>query len=170
MRPITAGYWLLNPFEVINVLTLPRLNALISITELNSLYGPRLIVEKQASPAFVYPFAEAFGGIVSDIPVNFVAAVVFNVIYYLLARLRYEPSQFIIFFLFTFLSTLAMSAISCTLAASTRTLSQAVPMAGVMVLTIVIYTGFVIPHPKCLISRGLAGSDGLIRFITHSRL
>ena len=56
------------------------MNALISITEINSLYDQRPIVEKQASYAFVHPFAEAFGGIVSDIPVKFVSAVVFNII------------------------------------------------------------------------------------------
>ncbi|KAL2818975.1 ABC-2 type transporter-domain-containing protein [Aspergillus cavernicola] len=124
------------------------MNALISITEINSLYDQRPIVEKQASYAFVHPFAEAFGGIVSDIPVKFVAAIVFNLIFYFLAGLRYEPSQFFIFFLFTFLSTLAMSAIFRTLAASTKTLSQAMSMAGVLVLAIVIYTGFVIPTPQ----------------------
>ncbi|KAL4786048.1 ABC-2 type transporter-domain-containing protein [Aspergillus varians] len=124
------------------------MNALISITEINSLYDQRPIVEKQASYAFVHPFAEAFGGIVSDIPVKFVSAVVFNIIFYFLAGLRYEPSQFFIFFLFTFLSTLAMSAVFRTLAASTKTLSQAMSMAGVLVLAIIIYTGFVIPTPQ----------------------
>ncbi|GLA74143.1 hypothetical protein AtubIFM55763_005085 [Aspergillus tubingensis] len=124
------------------------MNALISITEINSLYDQRPIIEKQASYAFVHPFAEAFGGIVSDIPVKFVSAVVFNIIFYFLAGLRYEPSQFFIFFLFTFLSTLAMSGIFRTLAASTKTLAQAMAMAGVIVLAIVIYTGFVIPTPQ----------------------
>ncbi|RAL10497.1 ATP-binding cassette transporter [Aspergillus homomorphus CBS 101889] len=124
------------------------MNALISVTEINSLYDQRPIIEKQASYAFVHPFAEAFGGIVSDIPVKFVSAVVFNVIFYFLAGLRYAPSQFFIFFLFTFLSTLAMSGIFRTLAASTKTLAQAMAMAGVMVLAIVIYTGFVIPTPQ----------------------
>ncbi|KAE8309870.1 ABC-2 type transporter-domain-containing protein [Aspergillus transmontanensis] len=124
------------------------MNALISITEINSLYDQRPIVEKQASYAFVHPFTEAFGGIVSDIPVKFVSAVIFNIIFYFLAGLRYEPSQFFIFFLFTFLSTLAMSGIFRTLAASTKTLAQAMAMAGVLVLAIVIYTGFVIPVPQ----------------------
>jgi len=141
------------------------MNALISITEINSLYDQRPIIEKQASYAFVHPFAEAFGGIVSDIPVKFFSAVVFNIIFYFLAGLvsaiwyssrearsnqiqRYEPSQFFIFFLFTFISTLAMSGIFRTLAASTKTLAQAMSMAGVIVLAIVIYTGFVIPVPE----------------------
>ncbi|KAK1150127.1 hypothetical protein N8T08_000026 [Aspergillus melleus] len=124
------------------------MNALISITEINSLYDQRPIVEKQASYAFVHPFAEALGGVVSDIPVKFFAAVVFNIIFYFLAGLRYEPSQFFIFFLFTFLSTLAMSGIFRTLAAATKTLAQAMSIAGVIVLAIVIYTGFVIPVPQ----------------------
>ncbi|XHF97376.1 hypothetical protein AWENTII_000961 [Aspergillus wentii] len=124
------------------------MNALISITEINSLYDQRPIIEKQASYALVHPFAEAFGGIVSDIPVKIVSAVVFNIIFYFLAGLRYEPSQFFIFFLFTFLSTLAMSGVFRTLAASTKTLAQAMSMAGVIVLAIVIYTGFVIPAPQ----------------------
>ncbi|GAB1212649.1 hypothetical protein ATERTT37_001794 [Aspergillus terreus] len=125
-----------------------RMNALISITEINSLYDQRPIVEKQASYAFVHPFTEAFGGIVSDIPVKFVSATVFNIIFYFLAGLRYEASQFFIFFLFTFLSTFAMSGIFRTLAAATKTLAQAMAMAGVIVLAIVIYTGFVIPVPQ----------------------
>ena len=64
-----------------------RMNALISITEINSLYDQRPIIEKQASYAFVHPFTESFSGIVSDIPVKFVAAVVFNIIFYFLAGL-----------------------------------------------------------------------------------
>jgi ABC-type multidrug transport system permease subunit len=63
------------------------MNALISITEINSLYDQRPVIEKQASYAFVHPFAEALGGIVADIPVKFVAAVVFNIIFYFLASL-----------------------------------------------------------------------------------
>ncbi|RHZ44991.1 uncharacterized protein CDV56_102336 [Aspergillus thermomutatus] len=120
------------------------MNALISITEINSLYDQRPIIEKQASYAFVHPWTEAFGGIVSDIPVKFVSAVVLNIIFYFLAGLI----QFFIFFVLTFLSTLAMSGIFRTLAASTKTLAQAMSMAGVIVLAIVIYTGFVIPVPQ----------------------
>ncbi|OGE56227.1 hypothetical protein PENARI_c003G04364 [Penicillium arizonense] len=127
------------------------MNALISITEINSLYDQRPIVEKQASYAFVHPFTESLGGIVADIPVKFVSAVVFNIIFYFLAGLRYEPSQFFIFFLFTFLSTLAMSGVFRTLAASTKTLAQAMSFAGVIVLAIVIYTGFVITVPEMVV-------------------
>lgn len=69
------------------------MNALISITEINSLYDQRPIIEKQASYAFVHPFTEALGGIVADIPVKFVSAVVFNVIFYFLAGLVSRPRK-----------------------------------------------------------------------------
>jgi ABC-type multidrug transport system permease subunit len=71
------------------------MNALISITEINSLYDQRPVIEKQASYAFVHPFAEALGGIVADIPVKFVSAVVFNIIFYFLASLvRFLPLEY----------------------------------------------------------------------------
>jgi ATP-binding cassette subfamily G (WHITE) protein 2 (PDR) len=85
------------------------LNALIAITEINSLYAQRPVVEKQASYAFYHPFAEALAGIVSDIPVKFLIAVCFNIIIYFLAGLRPEPAQFFIFFLFNFIAILTVS-------------------------------------------------------------
>jgi ATP-binding cassette subfamily G (WHITE) protein 2 (PDR) len=85
------------------------LNALIAISEINTLYAQRPIVEKQASYAFYHPFTEALAGIVADIPVKFAIAVGFNVILYFLSGLRREPSQFFIFFMFNFIAILTVS-------------------------------------------------------------
>ncbi|KAI9872985.1 MAG: hypothetical protein M1830_000972 [Pleopsidium flavum] len=123
------------------------LNALIAITKINNLYDQRPIVEKQASCAFYHPFTEALAGSVSDTPVKFTIAVAFNIILYFMAGLRREPSRFFIFFLFNFTAMLTMSVIFRTIAASTKTISQALAIAGVLVLAIVIYTGFTIPRP-----------------------
>ncbi|KAH6669801.1 putative ABC transporter CDR4 [Halenospora varia] len=123
------------------------LNALIAISEINTLYAQRPIVEKQASYAFYHPFTEAMAGIVADVPVKFAIATCFNIILYFLAGLRREPSQFFIFFLFNFVAILTMSQIYRGLAASTKTVSQALALAGIVTLAIVIYTGFVIPRP-----------------------
>jgi ATP-binding cassette, subfamily G (WHITE), member 2, PDR len=120
------------------------LNALMSISEINSLYDQRPIVEKHASYAFYHPFAEALAGIVSDIPVKLAVGTCFNIILYFLAGLQRTPSHFFIFYLFNFISTLLMSAFFRTIAASTKTISQALAFAGVAVLAIVIYTGFTI--------------------------
>lgn len=123
------------------------LNALAAMTEINSLYSQRPIVEKQNSFAFYHPFTEAIAGIVSDIPVKFLLAVAFNLILYFLSNLRREPSQFFIYFLINFVAMFVMSAVFRTMAAITKTVSQAMTLAGIMILILVIYTGFVVPVP-----------------------
>ncbi|CAK4006136.1 ABC transporter CDR4 [Lecanosticta acicola] len=121
------------------------LSALIAITEINSLYDQRPIVEKHFSYAFYHPATEAISGIVTDIPIKFATLTVFDIILYFLAGLRREPSQFFIFFLITYTATFVMSAVFRTMAAVTKTISQAMALSGVLVLAIVIYTGFVVP-------------------------
>lgn len=123
------------------------LNALITITEINSLYAQRPIVEKHASYAFYHPATEAIAGIVADIPVKFFVACIFNVVIYFLAGLRREPSQFFIYFLFSYTATFTMAAIFRTMAAMTKTVSQAMSLAGIFILALVMYTGFVISVP-----------------------
>ncbi|KXH25655.1 ABC-2 type transporter [Colletotrichum nymphaeae SA-01] len=124
------------------------MNALTAISEINSLYDQRPIVEKHASYAFYHPSAEAIAGIVADIPIKFVTATCFNLILYFLAGLRREPGQFFLYFLITYISTFVMSAVFRTMAAITKTISQAMMLAGVLVLALVIYTGFVIRVPQ----------------------
>ncbi|KAK7538868.1 ABC-2 type transporter [Phyllosticta citricarpa] len=123
------------------------LNALMAISEINSLYAQRPIVEKHNSYAFYHPFTEAVAGVVSDIPVKFLIAICFNLILYFLSELRKEAAQFFLYFLVVFISMFVMSAIFRTMAAITKTVSQAMALAGVLVLAIVVYTGFVIPAP-----------------------
>jgi ABC-type multidrug transport system ATPase subunit len=118
------------------------LNALNAISEIDSLYGQRPIVEKHASYAFYHPATEAAAGIVADVPVKFAAAVVFNLIVYFLAGLGRTPGQFFLFFLVSYVATFVMSAVFRTLAAITKTVSQAMALAGVLVLALVMYTGF----------------------------
>ena len=96
---------------------------------------------------FYHPFTEALAGLISDAPVKLIIAICFNLILYFLAGLRPAPAQFFIFSLFTVLVRFIMSAMFRTLAAFTKTISQAMAMAGVLILAIVIYTGYIIPRP-----------------------
>lgn len=123
-------------------------NALSSIGEISGLYSQRPIVEKHNSYAFYHPATEAIAGIVADIPVKLLSATVFNLVLYFLAQLRYTPGQFFLFFLVTYIATFVMAAIFRTTAAVTQTASQAMAGAGVLVLFLVIYTGFVIRIPE----------------------
>ncbi|KAK0766512.1 hypothetical protein N5P37_000237 [Trichoderma harzianum] len=123
------------------------LNALTAISEINSLYAQRPIVEKHASYAFYHPATEAAAGIAADIPIKFITASVFNIILYFMSGLRRTPSQFFIYYLIGYVSIFVMSAIFRTMAAITRTVSQAMSLAGILVLALVIYTGFTITVP-----------------------
>ncbi|ODA80911.1 hypothetical protein RJ55_03871 [Drechmeria coniospora] len=124
------------------------LNALTAIAEISGLYEQRPIVEKHASYAFYHPAWEAAAGILADIPIKFVTATVFNIVLYFMAGLREEAGAFFLYFLITYMSIFVMSAIFRTLAAATRTISQAMALAGVLVLALVIYTGFAIRVPE----------------------
>ncbi|GMG03756.1 unnamed protein product [Aspergillus oryzae] len=105
------------------------LNALIAMNEINSLYSQRPIVEKHNSYAFYHPATEAIAGVVSDIPVKFVIAVVFNLILYFLAGLHRSAGQFFLYLLVTFIVMFVMSAVFRTMAAITQTVSQAMGLA-----------------------------------------
>lgn len=124
------------------------INALTAITEIVSLYAQRPIVEKHRSYAFYHPAAEAAAGVFLDIPIKFCVATVFNLVIYFMAGLRREPAQFFLFFLITYISTFVMSAVFRTMAAVTKTVSQAMSLSGVLVLALVIYTGFAITVPS----------------------
>ncbi|KAL4780663.1 ABC-2 type transporter-domain-containing protein [Aspergillus varians] len=124
------------------------LNALTAMAEITSLYAQRPIIEKHASYAFYHPATEAIAGIVSDIPVKFALAVAFNIIMYFLSNLRREPSQFFIYFLVTFIIMFVMSAVFRTMAAITKSAAQAMGLAGILILALIVYTGYVIPVPS----------------------
>ncbi|GIZ47704.1 hypothetical protein CKM354_001078900 [Cercospora kikuchii] len=123
------------------------LNALTAISEINSLYDQRPIVEKHKSYAFYHPATEAISGIVLDLPLKFMFATGFNIILYFMAGLRREPGQFFLFFLINFVTMFVMAAVFRTMAALTKTISQAMALSGVLILAIVVYTGFVVPIP-----------------------
>lgn len=117
-------------------------NALLSLNEINGLYAQRPIVEKHASFAFCAPMAEAIASVIVDLPIKFLANVAFNLVLYFMANLRQTPAAFFIFFLFNFLATLSMSLIFRNVAQSTRTVSQAMTIAGVLIMALIIYSGF----------------------------
>ncbi|KAE8355692.1 ABC-2 type transporter-domain-containing protein [Aspergillus coremiiformis] len=124
------------------------LNALIAMSEINNLYSQRPIVEKHNSYAFYHPATEAIAGVVSDVPVKFVIAVAFNLILYFMAGLRREAGQFFLYLLVTFIIMFVMSAVFRTMAAVTQTISQAMGLAGILILALIVYTGFVLPVPS----------------------
>ncbi|KAL2838015.1 ABC-2 type transporter-domain-containing protein [Aspergillus pseudoustus] len=126
------------------------LNAFGSALEILTLYAQRPIVEKQARYAMYHPFAEAVASMLCDMPYKILNAITFNIPLYFMTNLRQEAGAFFVFLLFSFVTTLTMSMLFRTMAASSRTLSQALVPAAILILGLVIYTGFTIPTRNML--------------------
>ncbi|KAL4929759.1 ABC-2 type transporter-domain-containing protein [Aspergillus undulatus] len=121
------------------------LSAFSSALEILTLYAQRPIVEKQARYAFYHPFAEAIASMLTDVPYKVMNSVTFNLPLYFLANLRREPGAYFTFWLFSIITTLTMSMVFRTFGAMSRSLAQALVPAALLILGLVIYTGFIIP-------------------------
>ncbi|KAK8195678.1 ABC-2 type transporter-domain-containing protein [Phyllosticta capitalensis] len=120
-------------------------NAFGSALEILTLYAQRPIVEKHARYALYHPSAEAYASMLTDIPYKVLNAFTFNITLYFMTNLRREAGPFFFFVLTSFILTLVMSMLFRTIASVSRTLSQAMAPAAILILALVIYTGFVIP-------------------------
>ncbi|KAI4152547.1 MAG: hypothetical protein LQ340_002854 [Diploschistes diacapsis] len=121
------------------------LNAFASALEILVLYAQRPIVEKHTRYALYHPSAEAFASILTDLPSKILSAVAFNLVLYFLTNLRREPGAFFFFFLMSFVTTLVMSMFFRTIASVSRSLIQALVPTALVIIAIVVYTGFTIP-------------------------
>lgn len=87
---------------------------------------------------------------VCDLPYKLTNAVTFNLPIYFMSNLKREPGAFFIFLLFSIVTTLTMSMIFRSFGAASRSLAQALVPASLLILGLVIFTGFVIPTRNML--------------------
>ena len=131
-------------------------NSFSALLEIFSLYDARLIVQKHTQYAFCHPAIDAFASIITEMPVKIVNCIFFNVILYFMSNLRREPGNFFFYLLMNFTTTLMMSHFFRTIGASTDTISQAMIPASMILMAMVLFTGFIIPR-HVLIHRWTAG-------------
>ncbi|KAI0028777.1 AtrD, ABC-transporter [Vararia minispora EC-137] len=125
-------------------------NAFQSFLEILQLYEQRPIVEKHKRMALYHPSCEAVASWITDLPAKIITCISFNLVLYFMCNLRRTPGAFFVFLLFSFVCTLAMSMIFRTIGACTKSLPQAMAPASVIMLALIIYTGFVVPTPDML--------------------
>ncbi|THU83339.1 putative ABC multidrug transporter [Dendrothele bispora CBS 962.96] len=121
------------------------MNAFSSVLEILTLYEQRPIVEKHSRMALYHPTAEAISSMICDLPAKIITGITFNLILYFMTNLNRTPGAFFVFFLFSFICTMVMSMIFRTIGASSRTIHQAMTPAALIILALIIYTGFTIP-------------------------
>ncbi|KAI0030129.1 ABC-2 type transporter-domain-containing protein [Vararia minispora EC-137] len=125
-------------------------NAFQSALEILQLYEQRPIVEKHKRMAFYRPSSEAIASWITDLPAKVITSISFNLVLYFMCNLRRTPGAFFVFLLFSFVCTLVMSMIFRTIGACTKSQPQAMAPAAIIIIALIVYTGFVIPTPKML--------------------
>ncbi|CAI6091693.1 unnamed protein product [Clonostachys chloroleuca] len=120
-------------------------NAFASMLEIFTLYDQRPIVEKQNRYAFYHPSAESYSSVLLDLPIKLLNNIVFNSVFYFMTNLNRQPGPFFFYMFVMFLVTLAMSGVFRSIAALSRTLYQAMIPAAILMLSLIIFTGFVMP-------------------------
>ncbi|KAF2856145.1 opaque-specific ABC transporter CDR3 [Plenodomus tracheiphilus IPT5] len=123
------------------------LNAFSSILEIMTLYAKRTIVEKHKRYALYHPSAEALSAMIMDLPYKVTNSIVVNTTLYFMANLRREPGPFFFFLLVGFTVGLSMSMFFRLFGSMTKTIAQALAPSALILLMLILYTGFVIPVP-----------------------
>lgn len=121
------------------------MSAFGSALEILTRYAQRPIVEKHVRYALYYPSAEALASLICDLPYKISNTILFNLTIYFMTNLRREPGAFFFFLLFSFVMMLTMSMMFRGIASISRTLEQAMAPASILMLALVMYTGFAIP-------------------------
>ncbi|KAF9771008.1 ZEB2-regulated ABC transporter 1 [Fusarium sp. DS 682] len=141
MQPTTDDFFKRGAVLFLAVLS----NAFASALEILTQYSQRPIVEKHARYAFYHASAEAFSSILVDMPYKISNSILFNVTLYFMSNLNREAGAFFFYLLVSFIMVLAMSGIFRSIASLSRTLSQAMVPASLLILALVVFSGFVIP-------------------------
>jgi ABC-type multidrug transport system ATPase subunit len=141
LKPTTASFYQRAALLFFAIL----MNAFGSALEILTLYAQRPIVEKHSRYALYHPSAEAFASMLTDLPYKVLNAIFFNLVLYFMTNLRREPGPFFFFVFTSFIITLVMSMFFRSLASLSRSLVQALTPAAILILGLVMYTGFTIP-------------------------
>lgn len=82
---------------------------------------------------------------IMDLPYKILNSLVVNCTLYFMANLRRDAGAFFFFYLIAFTMTLSMSMFFRLFASMTKTIAQALAPSSIILLCLVLYTGFAIP-------------------------
>lgn len=123
-------------------------NIIVNFAEVAAQFSQRPIVEKHHSYSMYHPYIDALATMVSQYPIKIFNILVFTVIVYFMAGLKREAGAFFLFVVFIYLTTVTMTAWFRIVAALANTVDMALALAGLSVLPLAMYGGYVIPRPS----------------------
>ncbi|EKG22387.1 ABC transporter-like protein [Macrophomina phaseolina MS6] len=123
-------------------------NIIINFAEVSAQFSQRPIVEKHKSFAMYHPFIDALATMMTQWPLKLANVAIFSVIIYFLANFKREAGPFFLFTLFNFLISVTMSGFFRTVATLVDTVEAGLGFAGLLMLPLAVYAGYVIPRPS----------------------
>ncbi|ODQ64843.1 plasma membrane ATP-binding cassette transporter [Nadsonia fulvescens var. elongata DSM 6958] len=121
--------------------------ALTSLAEISHSFSFRPIILKQKTYTMYHHSAEALQELITEMPIKLFAIIIMSILVYWMAHLKHEAGAFFQFFLFLFLIQQCMSFMFKLVATMTKDGGTAHAVAGLAVLMLCVYTGFIIPLP-----------------------
>ena len=122
----------------------------LQLAELMKAVSGREIINRHQEYAFYRPSAVNLARVLTDFPMLLVQSVVFAIIFYFMTGFVLEPSNFFIYLLFVYTTTICLTAFYRMMAAVSPTIDDAVRFAGIGFNLMIIYTGYAIPKPQLL--------------------
>ncbi|CEH13462.1 pleiotropic drug resistance abc transporter [Ceraceosorus bombacis] len=126
-------------------------NAFTAMTEVAAGYAQRPIVIRQARFSMIHPFSDALANTLLDLPLRAITSLPFSVIIYFLTGLVYRADAFFIYLAIVYLTTYLMVAFFRALAATFRNEANATLVAGLGIIDLALYAGYVIPRNSMVI-------------------
>ncbi|OWB74169.1 hypothetical protein B5S31_g3950 [[Candida] boidinii] len=122
--------------------------ALTSLAEIAHSFAHRPILVKQRSYSMYHLSGEALQEIITEVPTKIIAVIILSILAYWMPDLKHEAGAFFMFFLFLFTIQQCMSFIFKLVATLTKDGGTAHAIAGLWVLMLCVYAGFILPLPK----------------------
>ncbi|GCE97844.1 hypothetical protein ZYGM_002792 [Zygosaccharomyces mellis] len=120
-------------------------NGFSSLLEIFALFEARPVTEKHKTYSLYHPSADALASVIADIPAKVLSSICFSVIFYFLVNFRRDPGRFFFYLLINVVVSFVMSHLFRCVGALSKTVVTAMVPASVLLLCVMLYTGFSIP-------------------------
>ncbi|KAF2160175.1 hypothetical protein M409DRAFT_70682 [Zasmidium cellare ATCC 36951] len=123
-------------------------NALIAQSEVTDSFTGRNVLDKHQSFAFYHPAAWTLAQTILDIPIILFQVSAFGVVAYFLSGLTSDAGVFFTFWFLIVSSTFCITALFRAVRAGFKTFDDASKFAGVIVMAVLMYAGYMIPKSE----------------------
>ncbi|KAL4784857.1 ABC-2 type transporter-domain-containing protein [Aspergillus varians] len=124
------------------------LNSLLSISEVTSSFAARPVLAKHHGFALYHPAAFCFAQIAADLPLTLMQVTLFTLPVYWMTGLKATGEAFMMYWITTISVTMCMTALFRAIGAAFSSFDTASKVSGFLMLTLIMYTGFLLPVPN----------------------